>query len=451
MTAHTNPPADPRSQDPYSVDPVRPVSPALPGLLDGAPHLPRHVATYGPLPDLSGDAVLDAVGRAGLTGRGGAGFPTERKLRAVAAAAARGPGTRRGGGRGEPVVVANGCEGEPASGKDRTLLSRSPHLVLDGIALSARAVGARTAYLCLHDDEPAARQAVAQALAQREAARMDEVRITVIDVPARYVSSEESALVNLIDGGPALPRFTPPRPFERGVGGRPTLINNVETLAQLALICRRGPDWFRCAGTPEAPGTTLVTLGGALAIPEVREVPLGVTVADLVARAGGETEPVAAFLVGGYFGSWLAAAEAAHTRVTPRGLAAVGASLGAGVFVAFPQRACGLAETARITRYLAGQSAGQCGPCINGLPALATALEALAYRDDRRAVDYINRMIGFVAGRGACHLPDGATRLISSALNVFANDVRVHTRSGPCAGTRQPALLPTAAPEGSVA
>lgn len=421
--------------------------PPLPGLLDGSPHLPRHVATYGPLPALGGEAVIDAVDRAGLTGRGGAGFPTARKMQAVVTAAR---GSRRAG-RSEPVVVANGCEGEPASGKDRTLLMRSPHLVLDGIALAARAVGARSAYLCMHDEEVSARQVVAQALAQRQAERVDEVQVTLCEVPARYVSSEESALVNLLDGGPALPRFTPPRPFERGVAGRPTLINNVETMAQLALICRRGPDWFRTAGTSDAPGTTLVTLGGALAMPSVHEIPLGVTVADLVARGGGQTEPVQAFLVGGYFGTWLPAAEAAQTRITPRGLAAVGASLGAGIVVAFPQRACGLAETARIVRYLAGESAGQCGPCVNGLPALASALEALAYRGDRRAVDYIDRMIGFVTGRGACRMPDGATRLITSAMTVFANDVRTHVRSGPCAGSRYPALLPTPAPEGSVA
>lgn len=421
--------------------------PSRPGLLDGSPHLPHHHAIYGPLPPLSGEAVLDAVGRAGLTGRGGAGFPTERKLRAVAAAA---QGQRRGG-RAEPVIVANGCEGEPASGKDRTLLSRSPHLVLDGIALAARAIGARTAYLCIHSDQSAARQTVEQALAQRRAERIDEVQITIVDVPARYVSSEETSLVNLLDGGPALPRFTPPRPFERGVAGRPTLINNVETLAHLALICRRGPDWFRAAGGRDAPGSILVTVDGAVSEPSVREIPLGITIGDLVARCGGTTEPIQAFLVGGYFGSWLPAADATQTRITPRALSAAGASLGAGIFVAFPQRTCGLAETARIVRYLAGQSAGQCGPCVNGLPYLASALEALAFRGDRRAPGSIEHAIGYVTGRGACRLPDGATRLIASAMTVFAHDIRVHVRSGPCSGAHQPALLPTLTPEGSVA
>ncbi|MBS2966215.1 SLBB domain-containing protein [Actinocrinis puniceicyclus] len=440
-------PSDPTAQLPTAQFPTAqfPTAVPPPGLLDGSAHLPTHVATFGALPALAAEQVLAAAGRAGLTGRGGAGFPVERKMRAVAASAAK----SRRGARSEPVVIANGCEGEPASGKDGALLRRSPHLVLDGIALAARAVGARTAYLCVHEDDSAVRQTVQDAIAQREAVRSDEVDVVVVGVPARYSASEETALVSAVEGGPALPRFTPPRPFERGVGGRPTLINNVETLAHLALICRRGPDWFRAAGTPDAPGTTLVTVSGAVAAPSVHEIPLGIPVSELIALAGGATEPLQALLVGGYFGTWLPAADAPHTPVTPRGLAAAGTSLGAGVFVAFPQAACGLAETARVARYLARHSAGQCGPCVNGLPALASALEALAFKGDQRAPAYLNRMTGFVTGRGACRLPDGATRLITSALTVFAQDVRAHARSGPCPAARRAPLLPTPAEPGA--
>jgi NADH:ubiquinone oxidoreductase subunit F (NADH-binding) len=418
-----------------------PEAAALPGLLDGSPDLTSHVALYGPLPAPSAEQVLAAAGQAGLTGRGGAGFPVERKLRSVAEAARK----SRRGGRSEPVVIANGCEGEPASAKDATLLQRAPHLVLDGIALAARAVGARAAYLCIHDGNRRIRESVEHALAQRIAIRLDEAAVTIVAVPARYVSSEETSLVNAVEGGPALPRFTPPRPFERGVGGRPTLVNNVETLAHLALICRRGPEWFRAAGTADAPGTTLVTIAGAVAAPAVHEIPFGVTVSDLIALAGGPTEPLQALLVGGYFGSWLPYAQAPRTPVSASGLTAAGAALGAGVFVAFPQAACGLAETARVVRYLARHSAGQCGPCVNGLPALAVALEALAFRGDDRVPAYLTRTMGYVTGRGACRLPDGATRLITSALTTFASDVRAHVRSGPCAAARRPPLLPTPA------
>jgi NADH:ubiquinone oxidoreductase subunit F (NADH-binding) len=348
-------------------------------------------------------------------------------------------------------VVANGCEGEPASGKDRALLLRSPHLVLDGIALAARAVGASEAYLCLHGSDRAVAQSVHRALAERRTAGIDEVAAAVTEVPDRYVASEETALVNLLDGGPALPRFTPPRPFERGVAGRPTLVNNVETLAHVALIARYGPAWFRGAGTADAPGTALVTVGGAVAAPAVHEVPLGISVAGLIARCGGPTEPLQAVLVGGYFGAWLPYQRAAEVRITPRALAAAGAAMGAGIFVALPRAACGLAETARVARYLAAQSAGQCGPCVNGLPALAAALEALALRGDRRAADHIRKLTPYVTGRGACRHPDGATRLIISALTVFAQDAREHTTRGPCPGVRRAPLLPTPAPAATAA
>jgi NADH:ubiquinone oxidoreductase subunit F (NADH-binding) len=405
------------------------------------PDLAGHLRRHGPLPGHGAEQILDAVERSGLTGRGGAAFPTGRKLRAVATGAGAGAG-RRSARQAGPVVVANGCEGEPASNKDKMLMTDAPHLVLDGIVLAARAVGAVRAHLCLHEDDEPAIRTVEHALAERRAAGMETVDLRIARVPHRYVASEESALVRLLNGGPALPQFTPPRPFERGVAGRATLVNNVETLAHLALVVRHGPEWFRAAGTSGAPGTTLVTVGGAVAAPGVYEIPLGITGQELLALAGGPTESLQAVLAGGYFGAWLPTARALETRITPADLATAGAALGAGIFVALPAGSCGLAESARVARYLAGQSAGQCGPCINGLPALAMGLEALALRGDRRAPDYLARVTPYVAGRGGCHHPDGAVRLISSALAVFAADARTHLAYGPCAGVARASLLP---------
>jgi NADH:ubiquinone oxidoreductase subunit F (NADH-binding) len=403
---------------------------------DRSPNLAGHLLRHGQLPGHGSGQILTAVEQSGLAGRGGAGFPTARKMRAVLEPPASG---RRSARQGSPVVVANGCEGEPASSKDKTLLTTAPHLVLDGIVLAARAVGAAQAHLCLHEDDGPVIQAIEHALAERRAAGIDSARVQVTLVPHRYVASEESALVRRLNGGPALPAFTPPRPFERGVGGRATLVNNVETLANLALIARHGPDWFRTAGTADAPGTTLVTVSGAVAAPGVYEIPLGITGQELF------TAPVQAVLAGGYFGAWLPAARAMAARITPAGLAAAGAALGAGIFVALPAGSCGLAETARVARYLAEQSAGQCGPCVNGLPALATGLEALASRGDRRAPEYLAKIAPYVTGRGACRHPDGATRLIASALTAFAPDVRAHLAHGPCAGAAGVPILPTPA------
>ncbi|MEY9855281.1 NADH:ubiquinone oxidoreductase subunit F (NADH-binding) [Catenulispora sp. GAS73] len=398
----------------------------------GYADLAAHVRCHGPLPTVDAAHIIDVVERSGLTGRGGAAFPTGRKLQTVAGNA------RRSGA----VVIANGCEGEPASGKDRSLLMNAPHLILDGIVLGARAVGAAQAYLCVHEGQDDLLSTLRRAQSERRTAGLPDVDITVVEVPNRYVASEESSLVHLLNGGPAVPLSTPPRPFERGVRGRPTLVDNVETLAHIALATRHGADWFRAAGTPDAPGTALVTVGGAVAVPGVYEVELGLSGADLLAVAGGPAEPVGAVLAGGYFGAWLRADRFATAPITPLGLRGVGAAMGAGIFLALPATSCGLAETARVARYLADQSASQCGPCLNGLPALADALATLALRGGGKASGTITSLSPYVTGRGACRHPDGAVRLINSALTTFADDVRSHAQRGPCQGLRRTPILP---------
>jgi NADH:ubiquinone oxidoreductase subunit F (NADH-binding) len=373
---------------------------------------------------------MDVVERSGLTGRGGAGFPTGRKLRSVAAQ------------RGRPVVVANCSEGEPASAKDRLLLSRSPHLVLDGISLAAYAVGADRAFVVLHRHEGRIAKRLAAAAAAREAAGIDMVPVEIVGIPGRYVSSEQSAIVQFLNGGPALPTFAPPRTHERGFDGRPTLVNNAETLAHLALIARHGDQWFRSAGVPDAAGTMLVTVGGAVARPGVYEIEMGTPIGAVLMTAGGVTERPQAILTGGYFGTWLPIDVAWQLPLTHRDLKAAGGALGAGIIMALPDTSCGLAETARVVRYLAGETAGQCGPCIFGLPALADAVADLAYQGEFRAVRQIEALVGLVAGRGACKHPDGATQLVVSALAAFEADVAWHQHRGPCFGVRRPPILP---------
>lgn len=384
-------------------------------LAGNGPSLAEHVATHGELRLAGRQPLLDEADRSGLLGRGGAGFPLARKLRTVAA------GSR-------PVVLGNGCEGEPASAKDTVLLTRHPHLVLDGLQAAAHAVGAQQAHLALHAGSPAL-PLVRKALGERS----DPVRVVVHETPVRYVASEESALVNHVDTGSALPRFTPPRPFEQGIGKRPTLVSNVETLAHLALVARHGGEWFRSVGDPEEPGTMLVTVGG-----QVVEVPTGTRLADLLALDG-----LRAVLVGGYFGTWVSAAQAHDLVLTHRDLQAAGGALGAGIVVGLPQDRCGLAETARVASYLAEQSAGQCGPCLNGLPAIAGALRALAHGPwDDRTTGHLDRWLAVVPGRGACRHPDGAVRLVRSALAVFAEDVAEHRAGRPCAGVTRGPVLP---------
>jgi NADH:ubiquinone oxidoreductase subunit F (NADH-binding) len=362
-------------------------------------------------------------------------------MRAVAQAARRGGALRGAGG---PIVIGNGGESEPASSKDRLLLRVAPHLVLDGLVLAAEAVGATSAYLCVHEDADRLRAAVER----RARAGLNRVPVQVVDVPGGYVASQETALIGVLNGTGARPSFVPPRPAERGVRRQPTLVQNVETLAHIALIARYGPNWFRELGTPSAPGSALVTVSGAVVAPGVYEVALGTTIGALLERAGGPTEPAQAVLSGGYFGGWLPLPAALSVRLTDPSLRAAGGTLGPGVLVVLPRASCPLAETARVADYLASQSAGQCGPCVNGLPALADALRHVAFeRPGPGVLNWTSQLLRLVTGRGACHLPDGAAGLVASALSTFAADVRQHADHGPCGRAARPPVLPLPEPE----
>jgi NADH:ubiquinone oxidoreductase subunit F (NADH-binding) len=395
----------------------------LPRLLAGlepataAMTLAEHRRVHGPLPRLSPQQLIEEVEQSGLRGRGGADFPTAYKLRAVA-------GRRRVG----PVVV-NGSETEPASAKDRLLLSRLPHLVLDGAVLAAGAVGSREVIVKVGESAHDVVSALQDAAAARDC---DPARILVVTGPEGYVAGEESAVVHHLNGGAPLPTFVPPRPFERGYRGRPTLIQNPETLAQLALVARFGSRWFRELGTLGDPGSALVTISGAVAAPGVYELAFGTSMRDLLAAAGGPVEPLQALLVGGYFGTWVEASRATGLRLAREDLRSVGASLGSGVLIALGESACGLHESARVIAYLAEQSAGQCGPCVFGLRSIADAFGALAdgVADDRERHRLL-RWTSEIRGRGACHHPDGAARFVESALEVFGQDIEWH-RHGRC-------------------
>jgi NADH:ubiquinone oxidoreductase subunit F (NADH-binding) len=396
----------------------------------GPATLASHLARHGRLPAIGNDAehrrqLVAEVHRAGLTGRGGAAFRTARKLAAVTAA------------RQIPVVIANGTEGEPASAKDKVLLAQAPHLVLDGAVLASGLTGARQAIVVVHG---AVREIVDDAVAERRRTRYDPVPITVLTGADWFVGGEASALVNWVSHGIPAPTAVPPRVSERGLGGRPTLVQNVETLAHLALIVRHGPAWFRSLGTPAEPGSMLVTVIGAVGKPGAHEIGIGTPIGDVLTLAGGPAAPLSALLIGGYFGTWVNHAAAAARPFSVAGLRPAGASPGAGLIAALPVDACGLAETARIARYLAAESAGQCGPCVFGLDSIATELEALAAG---RPVNLgrLGRWLGQVAGRGACHHPDGAGRMIRSALGAFDAEIAEHAR-GWCCGTRPAGVLP---------
>lgn len=378
------------------------------------PTLTDHLATFGTLPGHVD--LVSLVEQAALTGRGGAGFPSARKLRGVAE-------------RGRGIVVGNGAEGEPLSDKDRTLLLTAPHLVIDGLVLTARAVGAKDAYLVT------ARPEVADHLREQVALRrdrlLDRVRVAVVEVEDRFISGEESALVNALNGRPGVPSDRSVRVYERGVRRRPTLVHNVETLAHVALLARYGAGWFTSVGTPEEPGTFLATVSGAVGSPGVFEAAYGVPLAALLEHAGCQAHEPQAVLVGGFHGAWVPGHLVTSTRMTRSSLATHHAGVGAGVVSVLGRDRCGLVESAGVASYLADQVAGQCGPCVNGMPRMADALTRLARGDrDPRLVDEVERLRRLVLGRGACAHPDGTARFVASTMHVFAGEVAVHLGGG---------------------
>ena len=240
-------------------------------------------------------------------------------------------------------------------------------------------------------------------LAQRAAAGCDPLPAEVIQAPDRFLAGETSAVVSALSGGPARPRFAPRPVWEHGIGGLPTLVQNVETLAHLALIGRFGAAWFRTAGLPGEPGSMLCTVrhadGGSYVTEAALGAPLAALLPGLRRRAGGATA-VQAVLVGGYHGTWLEPGRAAGLALSQASLRTAGATPGAGVLAELPASRCGLAETARVARYLALESAGQCGPCFNGLPRIAAALAELAQPRPAPAAEAdLRRWAGLVAGR----------------------------------------------------
>ena len=392
-----------------------------------------HLRRYGALPEVSAAELIALSESARLTGRGGGAFPTGRKIAAVL------DGIRSGR---RAVVVANCCDGDPTTGKDSALLAWAPHLVVDGAILLGRALRADRTALAVHVGSPG-RSAVLAALRSRVEGSGGAAEVEVVAVPARFVASEASSLVSLINTGDARPlgRFAPI--WRRGVDGAPTLVVNAETLATLALLARFGPGWHAQVGLADEPGTVLVTIAGSVPAPTVVEVAIGTPLRAVLAAAG--AEPSGDALLGGLGGGSVDLTSAAEIPYSAAGLRSLGTRRGVGSIVVLPANGCLLAETVRISRYLADESAGQCGPCMFGLPAVAADLYALA-RGDRDALDRLRRRLPVVTGRGGCSHPDGAVGMVASALAVLtgraAQHLSQHLRRGGCDGLGPVVPLP---------
>jgi NADH:ubiquinone oxidoreductase subunit F (NADH-binding) len=351
--------------------------------------------------------LVDLLEAAGLTGRGGAAFPTATKLRAARESKA--------------ALIVNACDGELDAAKDGWVVEHHLDELVTGAGLLAsrnRRGGIRYAAHRGSDT----------------AARLRAAGLDVIEAPDRYVSSEETALISLAQGGLARP-MTKRQPFVRGgrdSAGRkisPTLVVNAETAWRVAQIVANGPAWFRSFGTPEEPGPRLAAVSGYVHAPAVIQSQAGTPISSLVDAAGGTASDAEAVLVGGLGGVFLSASDAWRVPWSTPALARFGGSVGPGVIHVLDPRECPIWTVDRILTYAAGESAGQCGPCMFGLPALATQWRALGTHPSRSGHDAVLDRAGLLPNRGACRFPDGVARFAESALRVFGDHLRDHVTS----------------------
>lgn len=374
----------------------------------GRVDLATHRARHGAQQYRSHAELVEQTSAVRLLGRGGAAFPVTTKL----AALRTGPSVE---------VVVNGSESEPASRKDRTLMTLTPHLVLDGALVVARALRTRRVTIAVHD--AAAHASLVGALDERRQVEPHRARVVVQRQPARFVSGEVRAVLRGLEGRPAVPPGRRTLPTRRGLRGAPTFASNVETFAQLALLVSLGVRSYAGVGDPAEPGTTLLTLLGGVPRAGVVEVPTGLPLDALLHGEGG-SGPV---LLGGYHGHWVP--DVRGLRVTRPALRESGVPLNAGVVARVPATGCPLAEVAAVSSWLAAQSAGQCAPCLFGTAAVARDVAALV--QGHPATDVAERLHG-LSGRGACAHPDGTAAFVASALAVMPDEVAVHAERGGC-------------------
>ncbi len=394
--------------------------------------------------ELGPRAVLDELDRSGLRGRGGAGFPTGRKWRTIAEAAGR---TR--------YVVCNAAEGEPGTFKDRAILRADPYQVVEGIAIAAFAMGAREAFIGLKASFTRERDAVTRAVVEMEQAGFfDDLSVGIVAGPEEYLFGEEKAMLEVIEGNDPLPRWLPPylhglfatspqlgweaHAAERGAstatagGSNPTLVNNVETLANVTNVLAGGADWFRSLGTRESTGNVVCTVSGDVERAGVLEVEFGTPLRDVLAHFGAPRSGrrVKAVLPG------VSNAVLPGTRidvpVSYEGFAAAGSGLGSAGFVVYDDTACMAQLACLLSRFLWVESCGQCPPCKLGTGAIAAALDAFAagaVDDDDTA--RLEHWLANVADANRCSLPVEAQQLVPSLLAEFADDFTAHA-AGEC-------------------
>jgi len=397
--------------------------------------------------ELGPDRVIEEIERAGLRGRGGAGFPAATKWRTV-----------RGDGRTKTYAVCNAAEGEPGTFKDRALLRADPFQMLEGLAIAALAVGADEVYIGIKASFTPEIERVTRALLEIEhAGLLGDLTATIVTGPEEYLFGEEKALLEVIEGNDPLPRWLPPylhglfatapqlgweahRPTpgpDAVPGSNPTLVNNAETLAHVTHILADGADAFRSRGTAESPGTVLVTVVGDVEIARVVEVELGTPLRDVLDLCGAPRSgrTIKAVLSG--VSNVALDADALDVELSYEGMARAGSGLGSAGLIVYDDTACMVEVAATMSRFLSVESCGQCPPCKQGTGAITDALERLA-RFELTDTEFaeIHAPLSTVSDANRCFLPVEEQQLIGSLLRTFPEDFAAHLE-GRCPTPRE--------------
>lgn len=388
-------------------------------------------------------ATIEAVTASGLRGRGGGGFPTGRKWAGIAAQT----GTRR-------YVVCNGAEGEPGTFKDRALLRANPYQVVEGLIVAAFAVGADEAYICVKASFEREREAVTRAIQEMQAAGIcSECVVNVVAGPDEYLFGEEKAMLEVIEGKPPLPRWFPP--YEQGLFAaspqagweaaphgaglrtdepNPTLVNNVETLANVPHILARGADWFRSMGTSESPGTVVATVVGDVVAPDVGEVELGTPLGAVIDAVGSglrDGRRVKAVFSG--VANPVVTGDQLDVPVSYEGFAAIGSGMGAAGFIVYDDTACMVETAYRFSRFLYVESCGQCPPCKLGSGEITAALERIeAGAGEEADLRAIQGWLARVTDGARCFLATEEQQVVGSVLRAFPEEFAEHVAAHGC-------------------
>jgi NADH-quinone oxidoreductase subunit F len=385
------------------------------------------------LKELSPEAVTREVSDAGLRGRGGAGFPTGKKWTFTRECSEQ-----------PHYVVLNGGEDEPGSKKDRLLMEKLPHLVIEGVVLAAYAVEATKAYVYINEEYKSATQSMADAVAEAKKegywgkdilGSKFSLELLLAPAPPNYVAGEDTAALEVIEGRQPLPRQKPPFPATAGLFAKPTAVNNVETLANVPPIVAKGAKWYRTFGTSESPGTMIFSLNEKVNRPGVYELPFGTPLRFLIEECGGGVKggkPIKAILPGGPSSAFLPP-EKIDVSLDHNSVREAGSSIGCGVVHLVTEGECIVEEILRIAEFFAAESCGQCPACRMETNMLAAMLKKVQQGQGAPALlEQFGKVIQFNKGKGFCNLVNMPGPPIESALRLFRSDFEFHLANGRC-------------------